>query len=543
MRPGPTTSRTIRRGGTHGRFALLEEGPGEHHRSRADLVAGPDSDAGDERPVLFRILHVTDFQIADLSSPARVEYLEHLRGDPRWALMLPSYRPQEFTALAQVEAMARTIRDLAHTGREVDLVITTGDNTDSQQHNELADFLAVMAGDRTVHPLGDHGGAGVVSAHAAAGGEHPAWALPPDTPRHPGAVPDWSAPFVASGMGVPWIACYGNHDALVQGRARTTGEVENLLVGAAKPTGPAGPDDWERVHEAAGADRAIDAYVRDPMCFTVGATGPVPADVRRRTFERGEFVTALREAGALAPAAEPGETRAYASYQPHPALKVLMLDTTNPGGYADGSIGAEQLRWLVDELVTAHSRYLAEDGGWVDTEHSDQLVVLCSHHGLSTLTNSYVQLDRDGDPLPGQDLPRTVAPELEAVLHRFPNVVLWLSGHIHRNRVQAVRTATGGFWEVATSAMIDWPNQARFVDFSLHDDVLRIRCEQVDHLAAIDPEAEPDRVLRMASIGRRLAANVHDGVGGPHAEGTPLDRNVDLLVPVTKSLAERLREG
>ena len=588
--PHSTTGRTVRRAGAHGRFQLLAEGPGEPVRPRTDLSSGPATDPVE--PVLLRLLHLTDFQLADLASPARLEYLQALRGDGRWAAMLPSYRPQEFTATAQVEAMARTVRALAEAeGRPFDLVVTTGDNIDSQQDNELSDFVALMAGGAEVHPLGAAAGGAVpttgavlatsadpapgalpVSARAAAGEPVPDWAVLPDAPVHPGGPAEWALPFTTTGVGAPWVACYGNHDALVQGRARATAELAALLSGSGKPTGPADPGS---MNAAAGTGPAIDAYVRDPCCYSRPPaldrpTEPITADVRRRLVQREEFARTQRTHLAdvdtghgthrrtAAPTAEPvcrattmcavredgvreDGVRPYLACRPHPAVTVLVLDTTNPGGYADGSIGAEQLRWLVGELTAAHSRYRTEDGHWRHTGNPDRAVVLCSHHGLSTLTNGYVHREGDGRPTPGQDRPRSLAPDVEAVLARFPNVVLWLSGHIHRNRVRPVRTEVGGYWEVATSALVDWPCQARCLDFRLAGDLLSIRCRQVDHRAAADPDREPDRVLRLAAIGRRLAANVFDGVGGPDAEGTELDRNVDLLVPITTALADRLR--
>ncbi|HEX4360232.1 MAG TPA: hypothetical protein VH141_22070 [Pseudonocardia sp.] len=592
--PHSTTGRTVRRAGARGRFQLLTEGPGEPVQPRTDLAPGPAPDLSPDpaEPVLLRLLHLTDFQLADLASPARLEYLQALRGDGRWAAMLPSYRPQEFTATAQVEAMARTVRALAEAeGRPFDLVVTTGDNIDSQQGNELADFVALMTGGAEVHPLGRAAGGAVpttgadpaagelpVSARAAAGEPVPEWAVLPDAPVHPGGPAEWVLPFTATGVGAPWVACYGNHDALVQGRARATPELEALLSGAVKPTGPAAPGE---INTAAGTGPAIDAYVRDPCCYSrppalTRPSEPITADVRRRLVQREEFARTQRthladggpghgtQRGIAAPTAEPvcgdktmcavreggvreggvreGGVLPYLACRPHPAVTVLVLDTTNPGGYADGSIGSEQLRWLVGELTAAHSRYLTEDGTWRETGNPDRAVVLCSHHGLSTLTNGYVHRTGDGGAaVPGQDLPRSLAPDVEAVLARFPNVVLWLSGHIHRNRVRQVRTEVGGYWEVATSALVDWPCQARCLDFRLAGELLSIRCRQVDHRAAADPDREPDRVLRLAAIGRRLAANVFDGVGGPDAEGTELDRNVDLLVPITAALADRLR--
>src|SRR5207248_3700087 len=97
----------------------------------------------------------------------------------------------------------------------------------------------------------------------------------------------------------------------------------------------------------------------------------------------------------------------------------------------------------------------------VRTGHEDRLVILFSHHGLTTLTSDWVGHRRpDGEPLLG-------AAGVLALLHRFGNVVLWLNGHTHHNEVRA-RLDPGhparGFWEVTTCSVVDWPCQTRLVE-------------------------------------------------------------------------------
>ncbi len=125
---------------------------------------------------------------------------------------------------------------------------------------------------------------------------------------------------------------------------------------------------------------------------------------------------------------------AYGAYDldgPVP-VRVILLDTTNMDGYFEGSIGAGQLRWLEARLSEVHSRHIDVDGRVVTTGATDRLVVLASHHGLVAMVN-----DRQSPKGLEQDHPRVTADALEAFLHRFGNVVLWLNGHRHRNDVQA----------------------------------------------------------------------------------------------------------
>ena len=161
----------------------------------------------------------------------------------------------------------------------------------------------------------------------------------------------------------------------------------------------------------------------------------------------------------------------------------------------------------------------------------DRLVVLFSHHGLDTLTNTWVaHLGPGGEPL----LP---AADFMALLHRFPNVVLWLNGHTHINAIRARRDPAGlgrGFWEVTTCAVVDWPCQTRIVELADSAGQLVITCTMVDHhtpLARAAPACWP------GSAGTTWPRCIvswpsTSAFDGPHPgrSGSVTDRNVQLLI-------------
>ncbi len=118
------------------------------------------------------------------------------------------------------------------------------------------------------------------------------------------------------------------------------------------------------------------------------------------------------------------------------------------------------------------------------------------------------------------------------MLHRFPNVVVWLSGHTHEHSAiprPDPDGRTGGFWELSTGAIADWPVQSRLVE--LVDDgngTLSVVATVVDHLAPPDP-TDAGGLWRLASIHRELAANdPHRGTDSA-AAGERTDRNVELV--------------
>jgi hypothetical protein len=64
-------------------------------------------------------------------------------------------------------------------------------------------------------------------------------------------------------------------------------------------------------------------------------------------------------------------------------FRYVTLDTVNPGGYADGSVGEIQLGWLEQRLIEVYSQYNNANGALVQTGNQDRLVVLVSHHGCA----------------------------------------------------------------------------------------------------------------------------------------------------------------
>lgn len=540
--PGWTPAVTVRRGevaatGSEGHYHLLRESAGEPHGRRTELALQPDASTA-ARPVaeLGSFVHLTDLQLADLESPGRVEFLQQLVERADLSPMLPSYRPHEIVGLHAIEAMVRTLNALADGSRgfRPAFVVTTGDNIDNQQWNELSWFFALMSGGGEVAPSSIAARPeGTWSADwPELGGWQPEdpdglWQRRWGFPVRPGLVDQARAPVTTTGLRLPWFSCFGNHDGLVQGRTPATAAYAEFVEGALKQAG-ADPD------LVAGGPPPD--FFGDPTAYFGGPLRAVTASRERRLVDRAEYVRAhFLDGGApsghgfTAENAERGT--AYYVNDEHEPIRLVVLDTTNPGGHVAGSIGREQYQWLERRLAEVHSHHLDDRGRVVETGHRDRLVVLCSHHGLEQLTNPVVT----GDPARPHldDLPRVLGPDIEALLHRFPNVVLWMSGHTHRNEIQPRPAAGGGgFWEVTTSALMDWPCQARVVELvALDSGELMVRLTMVDHAGRAAPEDNHETLWRLAALHRELASNEPAGVGGPQAHGLATDRNVELVVP------------
>jgi metallophosphoesterase (TIGR03767 family) len=471
---------------------------------------------------LLHLAHLTDLQLADVQSPGRLEFLHDHVGQPGFELLIPMFRPQELLGVHAAEAMVATLEAVGPsplTGAALQAAVTTGDNIDNAQLDELGWYLTVLSGgrldQRTGGPEYDGPQDGTDPRFWSPEGSAPdRYRTEYGYPAAPGLLAAAAAPFTATGLSVPWYTAYGNHDGLFQGRAAFDGALAAALTGARKPVAlPAGP---------------VPDIVTDALAFLAGPARSVTPDPARRPVTRREFVEAHfgdggRPDGHGFTEDNRGDGTAYYVSDDLPGVRLVTLDTTNPHGAHDGSLDRRQLQWLERQLAEVHSRHLDAAGRWVEGSGDDRLVVLCSHHGADTLTN----------PLgaPEQEGPRVLAPELLATLHRFPNVVLWLNGHVHRHAVRPHRGPAGGFWEVTTAAVMDWPCQARLVEVLENPDgTLSVVCTVLDSAAPLRASGL-DGVLDLAAWHRELAANDPTGVGGAAARGLASDRNVELLLP------------
>jgi metallophosphoesterase (TIGR03767 family) len=506
---------------------------GEPHLVREDFpAAGPGFRATAGRALLC-LAHITDLQLADVQSPTRFEFLNRYFADPRYAEIVPVQRPQEALTAHAVDATLRTLNAVRGpvTGAAPELAITTGDAIDNAQWNEMQAFLALFDGGLVRPGSGAPGYAGVQSLDWP---DDVFWR--PDGaegddlfrrefgfPRHPGLLQRAMLEFPAKGLGMPWLSCFGNHEALNQGVGVVTPDLAAALVGGWKPV---------RLPSTFDHDRALELFTEHPEAFMAGPALEVIADPGRRPVTKREFVGAH-----FGPAARPAghgfternrlEGTAYYAYDT-PAARLIALDTSCPAGGAAGCVDHDQARWLTERLAEVHSSYRGRRGREVRTGHEDRLVILFSHHGIDTLTNTRT-FGLGGEPQLG-------AAEMLALLHRFRNVVLWLNGHTHTNAVRA-RHDPGdpahGFWEVTTCSVVDWPCQARLVEIVDAGGYLSVVCTMVDHDSPLGPLSPGPLQTRddFAALHRELAANMPI-IGADSARpGLAGDRNVELRLP------------
>jgi 3',5'-cyclic AMP phosphodiesterase CpdA len=531
----PTTSLQTIGGDPGAAYSHLRLLPGWKRVVRDDLGAKPGRGRHVRRRSLLYFAQLTDFQLADEESPARAEVLD-IANSPFQSAWRPQEALEPFTIDAVIRQVNRfdasPIRNQRRRRARLALTITTGDSADNQQINEVKWVVRLLEGGSLNPNSGVEGG--VCGALTAPPGEAARYTgvqddrdvLDPgrfyDPNRPSGAFAAWPAypglmdraqqPFQTPGLKRPSYVALGNHDGTVQGNLHALGVLDALAKGCVKPLlRTAVPPDPDRGF----ADR--------PTYKALHRTG-AQADAHGFAYVDAAELAASRGQAA------------YYAFSPKPGIRMIAINTVAEGDTinSNGNLDDPQFRWLARELGAAAGRH--------------EIVVLFGHHPIGSLTNTAPDENAGDCALravtgPGCDLdPRSSKPlhlggDLRALLLAHPNVIAYVAGHTHRNRVTAFgRPGGGGFWGIETASEIDWPILSRLLEvMDNRDGTLSIFGTLVDHGAPLATPAPGTPAagfgpVTLAALGRELSYNdpqvgVEDG-----AEGRPQDRNVELLV-------------
>jgi 3',5'-cyclic AMP phosphodiesterase CpdA len=484
---------------------LLEYAAGEEHLDPAAAAAAEPAGCAPDRggrpyrlprgSSIFNFLQLSDFQVVDEESPARVEFFDTTQRGP-FNPFSAAYRPQESLTTQIAEAMVRQARNATSpvTGARAALSILTGDNADSQQHNETRWFIDILDGttgagnpdpemdpspgtpERKVDPNsgipqpGCAGTPGSVYDGVRAGG-----AFGPDAgyyePDHSGGAPDRedgdgyspdrqrnqsetpgrdvtvrdfpglfeaaNEPFEAVGLGMPWYSAFGNHDALVQGND------PNAYVGPFSPAIESSNPAFQLIATGcAKPSHAGNAVLVPPdprRCFLAkdepGVGSPPPCNTGGWMQQHSRTTgTPVGHGFDERPLEAEVNNDGYYSFSPREHLRFVVLDSvTDECGAefcSEGSIDDTQFRWLERKLDKAAT--------------AGEYVLAFAHHTLRTTRQPTTdateapihygqRLDRENPPNP-QNV--TIGRSLEELFCDHPNVLAFVTGHEHANYVE-----------------------------------------------------------------------------------------------------------
>jgi metallophosphoesterase (TIGR03767 family) len=491
-------------------YRTLRWGPGWPTMVRTELAA-PRAQREDRRRGLAAVAHLTDIHIVDAQSPGRVEFLDFL-GDPFTA----AARPHELLTTHVASSMVRRINEVGVgpiTGRPFDAAVSTGDNIDNQQWNELGWFLGVLDGtgvdpnsgaaegyegiqdDVVVDPTYWHPEPGVVDDFKTVRG----------FPDYPGLLEAALVPFATPAIAMPWYSTYGNHDGLIQGNLPTSDAVDQLLLESRKILAL---QPGQSTGDFLGDMFTSPATVLAELQGGLYPQRTVAADSTRISVKTPEWVQAHLDSPAAPGPKGHGYTEEhldlpalYYSFDLTPAVLGISLDT---GGYNSGSIGEGQFAWLEHTLQSAHARWFDTDGTEVRGGTTDRLVIVFSHFNPRSMNQPMT------DPA-HPDERRVLGDEIVALFHRYPNMVVWVNGHHHVNEVTPMPDPSGrsgGFWDINTASHVDYPEHARLIEVVDNaDGTLSIFSTMIEHAAGPTTNADDTSVRGLASISRELAAN------------------------------------
>ena len=428
--------------------------------------------------------HLTDAHVMDASSPARVPFLDRL-GPP----FQSTFRPQEALTSHVLAGAVGAMRKLVP-----DYVIQGGDLIDNDQDNELRVALDVLGGGPVRPGSGPDGYFGVQNAS----NPDPFYYRPDvDAPRHPGLLRAATRPFAARGLAVLWVPVLGDHDVLVAGELVPTELTRSLALGGRGvwdlPSGLTVPPDLRNL--PGGPDGPVAPVVVDQLLAEAlrGPTVAVPADAARREMDADEVVSRLRRASpSRVISARDGRLDYVVDVGDR--LRLVVLDLARRDGGSGGLVVAGQPEWLAAQLG-------ARDG---------RLLIVVSHQPLGS---------SDGGPA------------LLDLLDRSSSVIATLCGHTHRNQIAPRHSPAGGYWQIETASLVDYPQQARALRVvGTAGGGVAIQTWMLDHIS-------PGSLGR---VSRELAYLDAQG-GRPRGfAGARLDRNVVLFcAPRCRALTSR----
>jgi metallophosphoesterase (TIGR03768 family) len=454
---------------------------------------------------LLSFFCMSDIHITDKESPSQsliISYESGVGGNSS------CYSPVILRTTQVLDAAVKTANAL-HRLMPFDFGMSLGDDCNSTQYNELRWFIDVMDGQYITPSSGTNAGADTI---------------------------DYQKPYQAAGLdaSIPWYQALGNHDHFWGGAAVVNDYLRQsctnnvvLLMGDLMTDGVD-----SRIEYMGTIDGSTPfGYVTGvgPVTnFIVGGVTNAPTiapdpnrySLTKSNWMREFFTTSSKPVGHGFSQANITNDFACYSFEPKTnlPLKVIVLDDTmtddNFDLHGQGGLDSNQLAWLVHELDLGQAQ--------------DQLMIIAAHIPIELI-----------------DMPNTTnsvisSTNLLAILNTHPNLLLWVTGHMHRNYIRPqpspdTNSPEYGFWEVETPSLRDFPQEFRTFE------ILRNTDNSISILVTdIDPEAIPGS---QADISRGYAVAAARLFGAPCTSNTDTNsytENAELIKLLTPHMQAKI---
>ncbi|MDQ0990939.1 TIGR03767 family metallophosphoesterase [Streptomyces sp. V3I7] len=496
-------------------YRRLGAGPGWQRVVRGELTA-PKAGRARRRTALAAFVQFTDLHLMDVQHPLRWEFFRSC--DPH------AWRPQEaLTVPGAVSLVERVnaLRGAPVTGSPLHFVMTTGDNTDNNAHLELEWFMKVMSGGRITPNSGDRRHyEGVQNSDLKQYWQPDSSLRDSDKalgfPHLPGFLAAAVREVRSPGLNLPWYSTVGNHDSLPLGcYGPRDSYFAEFAVGGKKLMTLSEPEAAKLQKAMKNATDPHGTDFRDMLKAHTRQMRSVTPDESRAPYTPSDYLKAhLNPAYAGRGPVGHGYSAAnleagtqYYAFRISDDVIGISLDTTDPGGHYEGSIGTAQLKWLEQTL----------------RDNQDAYAVVFSHHTSKSMDNTRTDPRRPGEL-------RHTGDELVAALARHENVLAWVNGHMHKNVITPHTGAEDGhsFWEISTASHVDHPQLARVIELvDNKDGTLSLFTTLIESAAPHRTDFADLSQTGLAALYRELSFNAP---GAKSLAGEPGDRNTELVL-------------
>lgn len=383
-----------------------------------------------------KLLHyftMSDVHLTDVQSPAQI-----LIGGLSDSGNSSAYSPVMLYTTQVLNAAVRTVNVL-HQKQPMDFGLFLGDANNDAELIELRWYIDIIDGKM----------------------------IKPNSDPKSSSTTDYMIPFKAPGLDktIPWYQVLGNHDHFYLGSWPQTPKTENAYIG--QNIINVGFANLQANYTQTGFyGGVIDGTTQYGTIIGNGPEGifssppQVNANPDRRPTNITSWISEFFNTSSL-PVGH-GFNKSNTSFpcysfQPKSELpiKIIVLDDTESDQGALGAAGClDPIRynWLVNEL----------DEG----QAAGMLMIVAAHIPLVQSVNGRILWDPSSNP---------TEEDLITKLHTYPNLMLWMSGHVHRNLITPMPSPDpthpeNGFWLVETASLRDFPQQFRLFDIYRNSD-------------------------------------------------------------------------